>query len=101
MDVTPYIFNKSPWSYRFLRIDFECLTGRSLISLHDGTADDGLTLVYNRKGYPTIYVIDRLEQQYRVGVLGRCWQAATVPAGSGGFTLFFDSLPPFKPAFLP
>jgi hypothetical protein len=97
VDVTPFIFNHSPWGYRFLRMDFECLTGRSLISLHDGTADDGLTLVYNRTGYPTIYVIDSLKRTYRVGVLARCWLAATVPYNSSGFTLYFDNLPPFKP----
>lgn len=97
VDVTPYIFNSSPWSYRFLRMDFECLTGRSLISLYNSVKDDGLTLVYRRQGYPDIYLTDRQGRKHPVGILSRFWLAATIPADSRGFTLHFTHLPPFKP----
>jgi hypothetical protein len=97
VDVNPFIFNHSPGSYRFLRLDFECVTGRSLIDLHNGAADDGLTLVYRREGYPDIYLVDSQGRQYPVGILGRCWLAATMPQGRSGFTLYFGDLPPFEP----
>jgi hypothetical protein len=101
--VTPFTFNRSPWNYRFARLDFECLTGRTLISLLGENPDPGFTFVYNRAGYPNVYLTysaglagARSSRQSSVNMIGSCWLAATVPADSDDFMLFFDRLPAFR-----
>lgn len=96
---TPYTFNESPWSYRFLRLDFECTSGRSLIDYLAGRAGEtptGASYVHRRKGYENITLIDSQGNTYRVTNIGLCWLAAPVPAVSRGFTLYFDVFAPFK-----
>lgn len=91
--VSPPVYNHSPVGYQFLRIDFTCDTGRSLIALYAGR-DLGLNFIHNRRGYPDLRVADSTGRFFRATMLGECWLAAPVPPASRGFTLYFKQLPP-------
>jgi Tol biopolymer transport system component len=84
-------------SYVFLRMNFICTTGDSLIELYSG-ADLGLTFVHKQSGYPDLSIEDLQGHKYLVTLLGDCWLAAPIPHSrirDGAFQLNFKDLPPF------
>jgi hypothetical protein len=93
----PWWFIRGPASsYLFLRLNFECTTGKTLLSLLTGE-DMGLTYVHNKDGYENVYVIDNMGRKYLVMIIATCWLATPVQSTSRGFILYFNHLPPFKP----
>jgi TolB protein len=85
-------------AYVFIRLNFECKTGESLIQLYSGE-DIGLTFVHKQIGYPDLSIEDLQGHKYLVTLLGACWLAAPIPRTSirdGVYILNFKDLPPFK-----
>jgi hypothetical protein len=87
--VTPQIYNGAPGGYVFLRMNFNCLTGSTLIRLF--TLEDlGLTFVHQRDGYAHIFIRDFLGRSFPVNMISECWLAAVVPPDTRGITLFYN-----------
>lgn len=85
-------------AYVFMRLNFECTTGASLIQLYSGK-DMGLTFVFKEIGYPDIFIEDLQGHKYLVTLLGTCWLAAPIPSARAGdrtFELHFSKQPPFQ-----
>ncbi len=85
-------------AYVFLRMNFECRTGQSLIQAFAGS-DMGLTFVHKQSGYSDISIQDMQGHKYLVTLLGACWLAAPIPktqAQDVFFVLNFKDLPPFQ-----
>ncbi len=83
-------------SYVFLRLNFACASGSSLIELYTGQ-DLGLTFIYKQNGYSDVFIEDYQGHRYLVTLIGSCWLAAPMPsvrAEDSYFTLHFQSLPP-------
>jgi len=89
--------------YSYLRMNFNCKSGRSLIQLYTGK-DMGLTFIYKPGGYSDVYVEDYQGNRYLVNLIGACWLAAPVPWSQlekQYFTLHFQSLPPLQMSLPP
>lgn len=85
-------------SYTFIRLNFECTSGKSLIELYTGS-DLGLTFIYQPGGYQDVYLQDLQGRRYLVKLIGTCWLATPFPRirqQDPFFTLHFKDLPPFK-----
>jgi TolB protein len=85
-------------AYVFIRLNFTCKTGESLIQLYSG-GDIGLTFVHKQIGYPDLSIEDLQGHKYLVTLLGTCWLAAPIPRTSirdGYYILNFKDLPPLK-----
>lgn len=85
-------------AYVFIRMNFTCTTGDSLIKLYAGQ-DMGLTFIQKQNGYPDLSIEDQQGHKYLVTLLGPCWLAAPIPATlakAGYFILNFKNMPPFK-----
>jgi Tol biopolymer transport system component len=85
-------------SYVFLRLNFDCSSGASLIELYTGE-DMGLTFITKPNGYSDVYIEDYQGHRYLVTLIGSGWLAAPMPsirAEDSFFTLHFKSLPPIK-----
>ncbi len=85
-------------SYVYLKMNFNCASGRSLIHLYTGE-DLGLTFIYRPDGYSDVFVEDLQGNRYLVNLIGACYLAAPLPRSrmeDPGFTLHFKSLPPFR-----
>jgi Tol biopolymer transport system component len=85
-------------AYVFLRMNFECRTGQSLIQAYSGS-DMGLTFVHKQSGYSDISIQDLQGHKYLVTLLGACWLAAPIPksrAQDGHFSLNFKDLNPIQ-----
>ncbi len=85
-------------AYVFIRLNFECATGASLIQLYTGK-DMGLTFVFKEIGYPDNYIEDAQGQKYPITLLGSCWLAAPIPSTrmqDEVFVLHFKDQPPFE-----
>ncbi|MFM8320184.1 MAG: hypothetical protein ACKOC5_04640, partial [Chloroflexota bacterium] len=83
-------------TYVYLRVNFSCTSGVSLIELYTGH-DLGLTFIHSPNGYSDLSVEDYQGSRYLVNLVGACWLAAPVPLSQveqGNFTLHFQSLPP-------
>lgn len=89
--VTPQIYNGAPGGDVFLRMNFDCLTGSTLIRLFT-LEDFGLTFVHKRDGYAHIFLRDIRGRTFHVNMIGECWLAAVVHPDSIGFTLFYNGL---------
>jgi TolB protein len=90
--------NDALLSYVFLRLNFNCTTGASLIELYTGL-DMGLTFIYQPYGYSDVFIEDFQGRRYLVTLIGSCWLAAPLPsirAQDRYFNLHFKSLPPFR-----
>ena len=74
-------------AYVFMRLNFECTTGASLIQLYSGK-DMGLTFVFKEIGYPDIFIEDLQGHKYLVTLLGTCWLAAPIPSARAGDRTF-------------
>jgi TolB protein len=85
-------------SYVFMRLNFACTSGQSLIEEYTGQ-DMGLTFIHQQQGYPDVYIEDYQGHRTLVTLIGSCWLAAPIPqtlAEDTYFTLHFQSLPPFE-----
>jgi Tol biopolymer transport system component len=85
-------------SYGYMRLNFDCTTGTSLIELYTGQ-DMGLTFIYKPDGYPDVYIEDYQGHRYLVTLIGSCWLAAPMPQASpedSFYTLHFQSLQPVR-----
>ena len=85
-------------AFVFMRMNFSCSTGDSLISLYSGQ-DLGLTFIHNQAGYSDLSIEDLQGHKYLVTLLGTCWLAAPIPstlANEGYFVLNFKNMPHFK-----
>lgn len=85
-------------SYVYLRLNFACQTGKSLIELYTGY-DMGLTFIYKPSGYPDVYIEDYQGRRYLVNLIGACWLATPLPRARLAdpyYILAFKSLPPLK-----
>lgn len=85
-------------SYVYLRLNFACQTGKSLIELYTGY-DMGLTFIYKPSGYTDVYIEDYQGRRYLVNLIGACWLAAPLPRARLAdpyYTLAFKSLPPLR-----
>ena len=83
-------------AYVFIRLNFECTTGKSLIDLYSGLVM-GLNFVHKQSGYPDLSIEDLQGHKYLVTLLGACWLAAPMPrtrVKDAYFTLNFKDLPP-------
>ncbi len=86
--------------YVFLRMNFNCASGKSMIQLYTGK-DMGLTFIYRPDGYSDVFVEDYQGYRYLVNLIGACWMAAPVPRNTlekRYFTLHFKNLPPLEMA---
>lgn len=86
------------WSYVFIRLNFSCTTGTSLIELYSGV-DMGLTFIHKQVGYNDLSIEDHQGHKYLVTLVGPCWLAAPIPAEraeDGYYVLNFKDLPPFN-----
>jgi len=96
--VTP-VWQGYPPNYVFLRINFDCITGKSLTHLYTGERQDmGLTFIHNPYGYADVYIKDSIGAIYRASMIASCWLAIPIAAPSkpdSNFTLHFKELPPF------
>jgi hypothetical protein len=85
-------------AYVFMRMNFNCTTGDSLIKLYAGQ-DMGLTFIQKQAGYPDLSIEDQQGHKYLVTLLGTCWLAAPLPATQtrdGYFVLNFKDMPTFR-----
>jgi Tol biopolymer transport system component len=82
-----------PITYNFLTINFECVTGKSLIELYT-KKDMGLTFIHDADGYSDIYVTDHLGEKHLATMIGDCWISIPLLPEKHGFTLFFSNLDP-------
>ena len=85
-------------AFVFMRMNFSCSTGDSLITLYSGQ-DMGLTFTHKQAGYPDLSIEDLQGHKYLVTLLGTCWLAAPIPstlANEGYFALNFKNMPQFK-----
>jgi Tol biopolymer transport system component len=85
-------------AYVFMRMNFSCTTGDSLIKLYTGQ-DMGLTFTHKQTGYTDLSIEDLQGHKYLVTLLGTCWLAAPIPstlANEGYFILNFKNMPTFK-----
>lgn len=89
------MYNGAPLWYDFLKVNFTCDTGRTLISLLSPNAE-GLTFVHQRHGYANITLTDSQSRIYCVNIIGDCWLAAVVRPDSYGFILRFLHLNPLE-----
>lgn len=87
--ITPQQYNQAPGGYQFLVMDFECLTGPSLIALFD-LKEYGLVFVHRKDGYPDIWLQDQDANIYPVNMIATCWLASVVPPGVQSVTLFYN-----------
>jgi len=84
-------------AYVFMRLNFQCTSGNSLIQLYMGQ-DLGLNFTHKQAGYSDISIEDHQGRRYLVTLLGACWLAAPIPrtrAGDGHFILNIRGQPPF------
>ena len=86
--LTPQQYNRSPGGYVFLLMEFECLTGVSLIALFD-LQEYGLTFVHRLDGYPHLWLQDSRQRIFPINLLGVCWLAAPIPPDVTSVTLFY------------
>ena len=85
-------------NYLFLRLNFECRTQTTLLSLYTG-ADKGLLYAARPDGIPGLIIIDPVGNPYPVVLVGPCWLAAPLPKPriiSGEYSLLFQNLPEFN-----
>lgn len=70
-------------------MEFECVTGPSLIALMD-LKEYGLTFVHRKDGYPDIWLEDENQEIYPVNMIATCWLAAVVPPDIQSVTLYYN-----------
>lgn len=87
--ITPQQYNRSPGGYLFLVMEFECLTGPSLIALFD-LKEYGLTFVHRKDGYPTLWLQDERERIFPLNIIATCWLASVVPPDVQSVNLFYN-----------
>lgn len=70
-------------------LEFECLTGTSLIALFD-LKEFGLTFVHRKDGYPHLWLQDQRQREFPVNIIATCWLAAPVPPDVQSVTFFYN-----------
>jgi hypothetical protein len=74
----PSVHKNPMMSYVYLRLNFDCTTGRSLIELYTGI-DMGLTFVHRPNGYADVFLQDYRGSRDLVTLMGACWLAVPIP----------------------
>jgi len=94
--------NKIPLlSWQFIRLNFECTTGKSLLTLYTGK-DMGLTFINHQSGYGDVYLEDYQGAYYPATLIGACWLAVPAPINvveENRFALHFQELQPLDIGF--
>ena len=88
-------------SYTFMRVNFDCSSGISLINLWAGK-DMGLTFITEPDGYPNVAITDYQGHTYLATLMGACWLAVPIPASrvdNARYALLFKDLPPLDLGF--
>jgi hypothetical protein len=89
-------------SYRFMRLNFDCTSGKSLITQYAGM-DMGLTYINRPLGYSDVFINDYQGRSFLSTLIGACWLAVPVPyqrLQESRFSLHFQSFPPLDLGFL-
>ncbi|HLO32185.1 MAG TPA: hypothetical protein VK249_23755 [Anaerolineales bacterium] len=82
-------------SQTFLRVDFECTSGASLVNLYTGSKvqSSGFGVP---GGIPDVYVTDSTATRYLAILIENCSVVVPVSKSSQGFKLYFKDLLPIK-----